>query len=70
VAVQGRRTPDDPPQLRPALPDPPAADLTRYRVDLVAERGREKNLVENLLEDAQINLSVVARDIFGVFERP
>ncbi len=53
---------------------PPAAirqlrDLTRYRVDLVGERGREKNRVEKLLEDAQIKLSVVASDIFGVSGR-
>jgi transposase len=34
-------------------------------VDLVGERGREKNRVEKLLEDARIKLSVVASDIFG-----
>ncbi|MEV0431560.1 IS110 family transposase [Micromonospora sp. NPDC050495] len=44
-------------------------DLTRYRVDLVGERNREKNRVEKLLEDAQIKLSVVASDIFGVSGR-
>ena len=44
-------------------------DLTRYRIDLVGERGREKNRVEKLLEDAQIKLSVVASDIFGVSGR-
>lgn len=44
-------------------------DLTRYRVDLLGERGREKNRVEKLLEDAQIKLSVVASDIFGVSGR-
>jgi transposase len=44
-------------------------DLTRYRIDLVSERGREKNRVEKLLEDAQIKLSVVASDIFGVSGR-
>src|SRR4051812_41999624 len=44
-------------------------DLTRYRVDLVGERNREKNQVEKLLEDAQIKLSVVASDIFGVSGR-
>jgi transposase len=36
-------------------------DLTRYRVDLIAERTRAKNRVEKLLEDAGIKLSVVAR---------
>jgi transposase len=44
-------------------------DLTRYRIDLVGERGREKNRVEKLLEDAGIKLSVVASDIFGVSGR-
>jgi transposase len=41
-------------------------DLTRYRADLVAVCTAEKNRVEKLLEDAQIKLSVVAADIFGV----
>jgi transposase len=59
--------------LRPSFV-PPAPirllrDLTRYRIDLVGERGREKNRVEKLLEDAQIKLSVVASDIFGVSGR-
>jgi len=44
-------------------------DVTRYRVDLVGERNREKNRVEKLLEDAQIKLSVVASDVFGVSGR-
>ncbi|WP_406068768.1 transposase [Micromonospora sp. NBC_01638] len=44
-------------------------DVTRYRVDLIGERNREKNRVEKLLEDAQIKLSVVASDIFGVSGR-
>jgi len=35
----------------------------------VGERGREKNRVEKLLEDAGIKLSVVASDIFGVSGR-
>src|ERR671911_845690 len=42
---------------------------TRYRVDLVAARTAEKQRVEKLLEDAQIKLSVVASDIFGVSGR-
>src|SRR4051812_33618029 len=59
--------------LRPSFV-PPARnrllrDLTRYRIDLVGERSREKNRVEKLLEDAQIKLSVVASDIFGVSGR-
>jgi transposase len=44
-------------------------DLTRYRADLVAARTAEKQRVEKLLEDAQIKLSVVASDIFGVSGR-
>jgi len=59
--------------LRPSFVPPPAIrrlrDLTRYRVDLVAVRTAEKNRVEKLLEDAQIKLSVVASDIFGVSGR-
>ncbi|WP_405432841.1 transposase [Micromonospora sp. NBC_00617] len=53
----------------PPAPIRQLRDVTRYRVDLVGERGREKNRVEKLLEDAQIKLSVVASDIFGVSGR-
>ncbi len=42
---------------------------TSSRADLVAARTAEKNRVEKLLEDAQIKLSVVASDIFGVSGR-
>ena len=56
--------------LRPSFVPPTEIrlprDLTRYRVDLVSVRTAEKNRVEKLLEDAQITLSVVASDIFGV----
>jgi transposase len=59
--------------LRPSFVPPPEIrrlrDLTRYRADLVAVRTAEKNRVEKLLEDAQIKLSVVASDIFGVSGR-
>jgi len=59
--------------LRPSFVPPPAIrrlrDLTRYRVDLVVGRTAEKQRVEKLLEDAQIKLSVVASDIFGVSGR-
>jgi transposase len=59
--------------LRPSFVPPPAIrrlrDLTRYRVDLINARTAEKNRVEKLLEDAQIKLSVVASDIFGVSGR-
>jgi transposase len=59
--------------LRPSFVPPEPIrrlrDLTRYRVDLVGERNREKNRVEKVLEDAGIKLSVVASDIFGVSGR-
>jgi transposase len=59
--------------LRPSFVPPPAIrrlrDLTRYRADLVVVRTAEKQRVEKLLEDAQIKLSVVASDIFGVSGR-
>jgi len=59
--------------LRPSFVPPPPIrrlrDLTRYRADLVATRTAEKQRVEKLLEDAQIKLSVVASDIFGVSGR-
>jgi transposase len=53
-----------PPQIRQLR------DLTRYRADLVAARTAEKQRAEKLLEDAQIKLSVVVSDIFGVSGRP
>jgi transposase len=59
--------------IRPSFVPPPEfrrlRDLTRYRADLVAARTAEKNRVEKLLEDAQIKLSVVVSDIFGVSGR-
>jgi transposase len=59
--------------LRPSFVPPPAIrqlrDLTRYRVDLLAERTAEKQRVEKLLEDALIKLSVVVSDPFGVSGR-
>jgi transposase len=61
------------PMLRPSFVPPPPIrrlrDLTRYRADLVGVRTAEKNRVEKLLEDAQIKLSVVASDVFGVSGR-
>jgi transposase len=44
-------------------------DLTRYRRCLVRDRTREMQRVEKLLEDAQIKLSSVISDIFGVSGR-
>ena len=59
--------------LRPSFVPPPPIralrDLTRYRFDLVHARTAEKQRVEELLEDAQIKLSVVVSDIFGVSGR-
>ena len=59
--------------LRPSFVPPPAfrqlRDLTRYRVDLVEARTAEEQRVEKLLEDAQIKLSSVISDIFGVSGR-
>jgi transposase len=59
--------------IRPSFVPPPPIrrlrDLTRYRIDLVGTCTAEKNRVEKLLEDAQIKLSVVASDIFGVSGR-
>jgi transposase len=59
--------------IRPSFVPPPPIrrlrDLTRYRVDLVHACTAEKNRVEKLLEDAQIKVSVVASDLFGVSGR-
>jgi len=44
-------------------------DLTRYRRTLTQERTREKQRAEKLLEDAQVKLSSVISDIFGVSGR-
>ncbi len=59
--------------LRPSFVPPPQIrrlrDVTRYRTDLVEARTAEKQRVEKLLEDAQIKLSVVASDSFGVSGR-
>ena len=59
--------------IRPSFVPPPEIrvlrDLTRYRSDQVEVRTAEKQRVEKLLEDAQIKLSVVASDIFGVSGR-
>jgi len=41
-------------------------DLTRYRIKLVNTVSAEKNRVQKILEDANIKLSVVLSDIFGV----
>ena len=59
--------------LRPSFVPPPwqreLRDLCRYRRTLIRERTREKQRAEKLLEDAQIKLSSVISDIFGVSGR-
>jgi transposase len=57
------------PSFVPPQPIRRLRDLTRYRSAFVAQVSAEKNRVEKLLEDAQIKLSVVASDIFGVSGR-
>lgn len=44
-------------------------DLTRYRRSLVRDQTREKQRLEKILEDAQIKLSSVISDVFGVSGR-
>ena len=59
--------------IRPSFVPPPQIrrlrDVTRYRVDLVTARTAEKQRAEKLPVDAQIKLSVVVPDIFGVSGR-
>ena len=59
--------------FRPSLVHPEPIrrlrDYTRYRRSLVRDRSRERQRVEKLLEDAQIKLSSVISDIFGVSGR-
>lgn len=57
------------PSFVPPKPIRQLRDLTRYRRTLIRERTREKQRVEKLLEDAQIKLSAVISDIFGVSGR-
>ena len=57
------------PSFIPPVPIRRLRDVTRYRIALVSDRNREKNRVEKLLEDAQIKLSVVVSDMFGVSGR-
>lgn len=44
-------------------------DLTRLRAVFIGERSRNRQRTEKVLEDAQIKLSSVATDIFGVSGR-
>lgn len=53
------------PSFVPAPPIRQLRDLTRRRALLVAERTREKQRMEKLLEDAGVKLSTVVSDLFG-----
>jgi transposase len=59
--------------IRPSFIPPPEIralrDLTRTRVKLVQDRANYKNRVHKILEDANIKLGNVARDVFGVSGR-
>jgi transposase len=57
------------PSFVPPAPIRRLRDMTRYRIDLVAARTAEKQRAEKLLEDAQIKVSVIASDLFGVSGR-
>lgn len=57
------------PSFVPPKPVRQLRDLTRTRTVLTEERTRHKQRVEKLLEDAQVKLSTVATDIFGVSGR-
>lgn len=57
------------PSLVPPMPVRRLRMLTRRRATLVAERTREKNRMQAMLEDAGIKLGVVASDVFGVSAR-
>ncbi len=48
---------------------PELRNLTRYRRSLIRDRTREMQRVEKLLEDAQIKITSVVRDVFGVSGR-
>jgi transposase len=57
------------PSFVPPKPVRELRDLTRSRAVLTHERTRHKQRAEKLLEDAQIKLSTVISDIFGVSGR-
>lgn len=44
-------------------------DLTRYRTQVIRQRGQECNRIQKLLEDCNIKLASVATDILGVSGR-
>ena len=57
------------PSFVPPKPIRQLRDLTRYRRVLIRERTREKQRLHNVIEDAQVKLSSVITDLFGVSGR-
>ncbi len=57
------------PSLVPPKPIRELRDLCRYRRKLTQEASAERNRVQKVLEDANIKLSSVATDVFGVSGR-
>lgn len=53
----------------PPAPIRELRDLTRYRKALIQDRSREANRLHKVLQDADIKLASVARDILGVSGR-
>lgn len=54
------------PSLIPPTPIRELRDLCRYRRKLIEQTSAEKNRVQKVLEDANIKLSTVASNVFGV----
>lgn len=57
------------PSFVPPKPIRHLRDLTRYRTDVVHERAREAQRLQNLLEDCGIKLTSVVSDFLGVSGR-
>jgi len=57
------------PSFIPPAPQRDLRDLTRYRTNLVQERARIANRIQKVLESANIKLSSIATDTFGVSGR-
>ena len=53
----------------PPAPIRELRDLTRYRKGLIQDRSREANRLHKVLQDADVKLASVARDILGVSGR-
>ncbi|MEU8034138.1 transposase, partial [Streptomyces sp. NPDC049099] len=57
------------PSFVPPQPIRPLRDLSRYRTDVVRERAREAQRLQNLLEDCGIKLTSVVSDFLSVSGR-